>query len=346
MSVQSSEPVVASVIIPARDEETALGGCLQALRRQTVGAERLHVVVVVAGTDHTGTVAAREGADHFGRFEIVRLEAGNKNVALQAGCSRALAEVIVLLDADTEVQPDAIAVLLFVLAQQPGCVAHGAATPRIDTWISRYWELNRTLVKDLDFDGNLSGELVALPRAALPPADLSGLLPAEVSAEDDLHLGRRLQQRGWRIVYAPAARATTLVPWTVRGLMTTMLRSRRGLMRLLPFPDAAMQAAKSALLVGAVPAAVLVWHWSSALAALCIAPLIVHGIGCIRQVERARRIGLGDFRRELAAFIVLDLIGRGLKLWAFVERVAGRTQPVAFRGERPMGEHVVSANNS
>ena len=341
----SGVPVV-SVVIPARDEEQVIAGCLQALRGQSVGAARMQVVVVVAGTDQTAAIATREGSGQFGRFEVVHLETGNKNVALQVGCRHVQADVVVLLDADTEPEFDAIAELLHVLASDPHSVVHGAALPRIDTWVSRYWELNRKLVKDLHFDGNLSGEMVALPRPALAPGDLMQLFPFDVSAQDDLHLGRMLRQRGWRIVYAPRARATTLAPWTLRGLVVTMLRSRRGLMRILPLFDAATQAAKSALLVAAVPAAWLTWRWSKGLAFICLAPLLLHAMALTRQVDCLRQRRLGDFRPAVPAFLALDLVGRGLKLWAFVERLAGRTRAVPFRGERPSADRFARASAS
>ena len=233
-----------SVVIPARNEEHTIGGCLLALRQQSIGPEQLEVIVVVAGDDRTAEVVAREGADHFGRLEIVPLGAGNKNAALQAGCARALGEVVLLLDADTELAATAVAEILRALDAHPGAVAHGAATPRVDTWVSRYWELNRRLLKDLRFDGTLSGEVVALPRAALRPEDLAQLFPADVYSQDDLYLGRALQKRGWQVTYAARALATTLVPFTWRGLIVTLLRSRRGAMQVLPLPTAGLQAGK------------------------------------------------------------------------------------------------------
>lgn len=331
----TAEESTVSIVIPARDEEYAIGGCLRSLGQQSIGPKRLEVIVVVAGTDQTAAVAGREGAGRFGRFEVILLEAGNKNVALRIGCLSAQGGVTVLVDADTDLEPTALAELLLAIEQNPDSVVHGAALPQINTWISRYWELNRKLTKDLHFDGNLSGEVVAIPRRALSPPDLPELFPANVSAQDDLHLGRMLRRRGWRIAYAAQARATTLVPWTFRGLSTTMLRSRRGSMRILPWLDAGLQAGKSALLVAAVPAMMIALHWSVVAAALCVLPLLLYGAATAWKVELLRRRGLGNYFRILPGFLVLDLLARGLKVWAFAERLAGRNQLVPFRGERP-----------
>jgi hypothetical protein len=325
-----------SVVIPARDEAAAIGACLAALARQTVGASALEVIVVAAGKDDTAGAAERAGGSlGFGRLEVVPIERGNKNVALQVGCAHVTAPVVVLLDADTELAPDAVAELARAVRDGPERAVHGAAVPRFDTWISRYWELNRMLVKDLHFDGALSGEFVALRRATLAGHDPAALFPEATSAKGDLYLARALAARGCRIGYVPSARGTTHTPWTLAGLARTMLRSRRGLMAIATRRDACTQALRAAMLAGGVPAALAVLRWSPALAAVCLVPPLAHAGVVAWRVAALRRRGLGDHRRELPRFLALDLLGRAIKLWAYVERVGGRRAPYSFRGERP-----------
>lgn len=330
-----ADELAASVIIPARDEESTIGACLRALAQQTLGPERLEVIVVASGHDRTAQFAAGEGSGRFGAFEAIRLGEGNKNAALRAGCRRARAPVIILLDADTELAPTAIAELIAALARQPDSVVHGALAPRRVTWVSRYCEVNRKLVKDLRFDEQLSGAVVALPRAALPPESLADLFPDRVGAADDLRLGRALQQRGWRIGYAPAAEATTLFPWTLRGLTRSMLRNRRGTMAELPWSNGALQAAKSAVLLASLAATLLGTTRSARLALVGAIPLLLHAATLAWQVDTLRRRGLGDYRRALPVHVALDLLGRTLKLWAFVEAATGLQPPATFQGERP-----------
>lgn len=334
--VPSALAVEVSVIIPARNEAPVIGACLDALAAQSVGASALEVVVVAAGEDDTGGAAALAAARaQFGRFEVMRLAHGNKNAALQLGCARATAPIVLLLDADTVLGADSVAKLACALRDGPERALHGAALPRVDTWVSRYWELNRTLVKELRFDGQLSGELIALRRTTLAAYDLATLFPEAIGAKDDLGLGRALAARGCAIGYLPTARATTLVPWTLAGLAATMLRSRRGAMALLPLGEASLQAAVSVALIGGVPAALVASHWSGILAAVCLAPLVSH-IGVLAsRLAALRRRGLGDHRCELPRFLALDLLGRALKVVAFVDRVAGRDPPRTFRGQRP-----------
>jgi glycosyltransferase involved in cell wall biosynthesis len=325
-----------SVVIPARDEAETIGRCLGALARQSIGARALEVIVVAAGADGTAAIAERAAAGAgFDRFAVERLDEGNKNAALQMGCARVTAPIVVLLDADTELAPDAIAELACAVRGGPERVVHGAATPRFDTWISRYWELNRKFRKDLRFDGTLSGEVVALRRSTLATRDLAALFPSEIGAKDDLYFGRVLAAGGCDIGYVQAARATTLVPWTFGVLIATMRRSRRDMMRLASIGDATRQAALSVALVGGLPAAIVTARLSLAIAAACIAPLTVYACVLTRRVAALRRLGLGDHRRELPSFLLLDLLGRAIKVWSFVGRLAGSEAPRSFRGGRP-----------
>jgi cellulose synthase/poly-beta-1,6-N-acetylglucosamine synthase-like glycosyltransferase len=332
----SARDPVASVIVPARDEETTIGGCLQALARQTLGPRRLEVIVVASGGDDTAETATREGTGRFGRFEVLRLQAGNKNAALRHGCANARADMVVLLDADTEPDPTALAAILDTLAHHPRSVAHGAMRARCRTAVARYSELQRNLVKELHFDGHLSGGLIALPRAALPAEDLPRLLPDEVGAIDDAYLGNMLRQGGWQIVYAPTAIATTLFPWTLRALLASLLRNRRGTMTHEPLPQALLQGAKSLVLLAGVPLALLLVSRSLFLAVVCTLPLLAHIALLVRRIRALRARGLDADRLSVPVFIALDLAARGLKLWAVIERVLGRRPPTAFRGERIM----------
>jgi len=71
------------------------------------------------------------------------------------------------------------------------------------------------------------------------------------------------------------------------------------------------------------------------LAAVCLAPLVSHIAVLASRLATLRRRGLGDHRRELPRLLVLDLLGRALKVLAFVERITGRDPPHTFRGQRP-----------
>jgi glycosyltransferase involved in cell wall biosynthesis len=88
-----------SVVIPARNEEELLPGCLSALRRQE--ADEFEIVVV----DSASTDRTREVAQSFGA-RVIRLNEPGVARARQAGFEAATGDIIVSTDADAVCQPD------------------------------------------------------------------------------------------------------------------------------------------------------------------------------------------------------------------------------------------------
>lgn len=115
-------PPPVTAIVPARDEEQVLDGCLSGLRAQTHGP--LSVVVVNDGsTDATADIAARYAAadDRFGVVTIDGPPPGwlGKVHAMHCGVRSAPVESqgwLLFLDADTVAAPDLVARMLATAA--------------------------------------------------------------------------------------------------------------------------------------------------------------------------------------------------------------------------------------
>ena len=103
------------VVVPARDEEQQLGGCLAALAAQT-GVAHLQVVVVDDGsTDGTAAVARDHGltalpADPPGEGWL-----GKPNACAQGAAGAADIDVLVFVDADVRLAPHAVAAAVDLL---------------------------------------------------------------------------------------------------------------------------------------------------------------------------------------------------------------------------------------
>jgi glycosyltransferase involved in cell wall biosynthesis len=96
---------VASVIVPAHDEERWIGQCLDSLAAQTHDSYEV-IVVDDSSSDRTGEIARAKGA------RVLRVEAAGDGGARDAGAEIATGEILVFLDADEIFDPDFLEVLL------------------------------------------------------------------------------------------------------------------------------------------------------------------------------------------------------------------------------------------
>lgn len=98
-------PFTVSIILPARNEETSLKQLLPAIKQQLPTAE---VIVVDDGSsDRTGEVAASAGA------RVIRHPVSRGNgAAIKSGARAATGDILVMMDADGQHQPEDIKALL------------------------------------------------------------------------------------------------------------------------------------------------------------------------------------------------------------------------------------------
>lgn len=107
----SGEPV-ATVVVPAHDEERVIGRLLRALVQPD--GSHLHVVVVANGsTDRTADIARSVPG-----VEVLELADGNKQLAMRAGVLRAATTPVVFVDADVVISADAVLALVDALADE------------------------------------------------------------------------------------------------------------------------------------------------------------------------------------------------------------------------------------
>jgi glycosyltransferase involved in cell wall biosynthesis len=122
----SATSAIASVIIPACNEEAVIARCLSHLEAAAASGE-FDVIVVCNGCSDATALRAR----CFAGVRVIELGVPSKPRALNAGDNAALAWPRVFLDADIEMTASGVRALAAALARGPRCVA--SPRPRLDT---------------------------------------------------------------------------------------------------------------------------------------------------------------------------------------------------------------------
>ncbi|MGH9595158.1 MAG: glycosyltransferase [Edaphobacter sp.] len=134
---ESERRVAVSVVIPAFNEEADLGGCLVALKEQTLPASQFEVIVVDNGsTDATCAVA--EGFSSMLPLRIVRLPRSSISAARNRGAARAVGSELVFVDADCRLKPRCLQDFL-ARGSEEGIRGCHYALPANSTWVGKVW---------------------------------------------------------------------------------------------------------------------------------------------------------------------------------------------------------------
>ncbi len=220
------QPAV-TVLIPAYNEEAVIVDTVSAALASQY--PRLEILVVNDGSkDRTSELVRRE----FGRDRRVRLldqVNRGKPAALNHGLSEATGEIIVSIDADTIVDPQAIPRLVRHFADpRVGAVAGNVKVMNRNRWITRWQALEYITSQNLEkraFD--LLNCIPVVPGAvgawrADVLRDHGGFSGETVAEDTDLTL--TIRREGWKILYDEDAIGHTEVPETIDALIRQRFR--------------------------------------------------------------------------------------------------------------------------
>jgi biofilm PGA synthesis N-glycosyltransferase PgaC len=229
-----------SILLVGHNEAHALRRCVVAIAEQSVMLRRSQVQIVVVddgSSDGMIRIAGRlrnEGLIDDMLHVQVR---GGKSAGVNLGLSVCRGEIVVILDIDTTLDRHAIEMLLPYFADPRvggvgGDMGVGNATASL---ITRHQEieylisisLGRRIGDLLNTLSIVSGAFGAFRRSALLGV---GGQDAEVGEDADLTM--KLRRAGWRIRFAPEARALTTAPVTMAGLIAQRLRWDRGVVTI------------------------------------------------------------------------------------------------------------------
>ena len=251
-------PPGVSVLIPAHNEESVIVQTVKSVLASDL--KELSVIVVNDGsTDRTGELLdGNFGKDP--RVRIIHQVNRGKAAALSRALSEAEGEIVVTIDADTEIEPDAIRQLLRHFADpQVGAVAGNVKVGNRSRWLTRWQALEYVTSQNMEkraFDllnciTVVPGALGAWRKKAIEAA---GGITADTVAEDaDLTIA--IRRLGWHIDYEEEAIAWTEAPetpgilirqrfrWTFGTLQSfwkhsdTLFRPKYGTLGLIALPN-------------------------------------------------------------------------------------------------------------
>ncbi len=235
------EPAIA-IVMPGFNEEEAIGVSLRSLLALSYPAEKLELIAVNDGSTD-GTLAEMESvaAESGGRVRVIDFpENRGKRAAMAAGIRATEAEVIVFVDSDSTVEPDALRKLVQPLADRRiGAVCGHANVLNVrESWLTRmqavrYFVAFR-VVKAAESVFNAvtccSGCFSAYRREAILPRmewwENQTFLGVESTFGDDRSLTNCVL-RDWRVVYEKKAVSHTIVPSTFRAFVKQQTRWKR-----------------------------------------------------------------------------------------------------------------------
>ncbi len=226
-TVISDPPPDVTVLIPAHNEENVIVQTVASVL--ATATNNLQIIVVNDGsTDGTASLLD----EHFGsdpRVHIIHQVNRGKSAALSLAMSHAHTEIVITIDADTEIEPDAIAKLLRHFSDpRIGAVAGNVKVGNRTRWLTRWQALEYITSQNMEkraFDllnciTVVPGALGAWRKQAIEAA---GGISSDTVAEDaDLTIA--IRRLGWRISYDEEAIAWTEAPETAGALIRQRFR--------------------------------------------------------------------------------------------------------------------------
>jgi glycosyltransferase involved in cell wall biosynthesis len=206
------------VVVPVRDGAEFLPRSLAALEASDLPREDWELIVVDDGSRDDTVAIAERYADRLLR----QVPASGPPAARNLGAAAARAPIVVFVDADVQVHPDALGRIRDALAPGPGLSAVFGAydlTPAARGLVSQYRNLLHSYVHRRDAGRAVTfwTGLGGIRRDVLEGC--GGFDPGE--RLDDVELGYRVSAAGHRILLDPEINGTHLKRWTLWNLATT-----------------------------------------------------------------------------------------------------------------------------
>jgi len=221
-----------SVIVPAYNEELGITGTVRSVA--ATGYPDLEIIVVDDGsTDATADVVAGLALPNV---RLIRQANAGKPGALNTGIRASQHDIVVLVDGDTVFESEAISALMAPFAApEVGAVSGNTKVGNRRGLLGRWqhieyvsgFNLDRRMFDVLECMPTVPGAIGAFRREAIE--SVGGLSDDTLAEDTDLTMA--ICRAGWRVVFAPTARAWTEAPATLGQLWKQRYRWCYGTMQ-------------------------------------------------------------------------------------------------------------------
>jgi biofilm PGA synthesis N-glycosyltransferase PgaC len=222
-----------SVLVPAHNEQEAIESTILGLLASDY--PNFEVIVVDDGSRDNTPKILMELGERYDKLRVLLLEKNQgKPSALRWGTLASRGSIIMTIDADARVEPDAMAWLVkhFVTGPRVGAVT---GNPRVRNrtsllakiQVGEYSSIIGMIKRAQRLIGKVltvSGVIVAFRKQALYDV---GLWDIDMIT-DDINITWKLEKRFWDIRYEPNALCWILVPESLKGLWRQRLRWSQG----------------------------------------------------------------------------------------------------------------------
>lgn len=250
-----------AVLVPAFNEEKVIAKTVAGLLASTLG-ERLTITVIDDGSSDRTSDVVRETFAGNSRVRVFRKENGGKAAALNYGIAMSREDVLVAIDGDTVLLPDAVEKLIRPFTDgRIGAVAGKVVVGNTINLLTRFQALEYLIGQGLErsaFEyfgaiGVVPGAIGAWRRTAI--VEVGGYSTDTLAEDGDLTVA--LQRKGWKIVNALDAVALTEAPETLRPFLKQRFRWLFGTLQIAWKHKGAMAARPSGISLVTLPNIIL-----------------------------------------------------------------------------------------
>lgn len=224
-----------SIIIPAYNEEVTIGSCIKSML--SLNYPCYEVIVIDDGSsDNT----FKEASEYLEKgVKVIRQKNSGKPGAVNTGIKNASGEVVITVDADSKLHPDALTWICRRFSSNPrlGAVAGNVKIDRPTGLLKTLQSLEYTMSINLGRKSQsmlhcvmiVPGAIAALKTRVLQEV---GYFPTDTFAED-FDITMKILKAGYHVEYESNAIAFTQAPETVEDFLKQRRRWYRGMTQVL-----------------------------------------------------------------------------------------------------------------